>query len=146
MVYGSWKCSAFWMGVIALGYLSLDMMSAADCDISLSLSLSLSLLGFDTNLSSSVPSGNLHSCRGDPTNHDGAVRINPPDPDYSYDTLNGIVEIFINGAWGAVCAERTSILEADVICKQLGYPSADSHVPDLYVQFYICCLEYPVAF
>ena len=74
-----------------------------------------------------MPSGNFHSCRGEPTNHEKAVRINVSDPDSSFESPSGVVEIFIGGAWGPVCFEGTSIMEADVVCKQLGYSAADSH-------------------
>ena len=40
---------------------------------------------------------------------------------------DGIVEVFLNGSWLAVCGEEWGILEAKVICRQLGYLGADSN-------------------
>ena len=40
----------------------------------------------------------------------------------------GIVQIYINGAWGNICDDiYYSSTEADVICHQLGYTGASSH-------------------
>ena len=33
------------------------------------------------------------------------------------------VEVFIGGAWGSLCDVAFGYREADVICKQLGFPS-----------------------
>ena len=106
-------------------YLSLPLFP------SLSLSLSppphpsslLHSLGFDIALASSVPSGNFRTCRGELTDHERAVRIRPSDPQFSYEMPNGFVEVYMNGTWGPVCHEGTSMIrEADVVCKQLAYP------------------------
>ncbi|XP_065884217.1 scavenger receptor cysteine-rich type 1 protein M130-like isoform X2 [Dysidea avara] len=38
----------------------------------------------------------------------------------------GQVEIYLNGQWGRVCSENISSVEANVICRHLGYDSAVS--------------------
>ena len=44
----------------------------------------------------------------------------------------GIVEVFVNGAWGPVCHRGdSSIQEADVVCKQLAFSAAAGHRRDV---------------
>ena len=51
----------------------------------------------------------------------GEVRLNGTS------TLEGRVEICINNAWGTVCSNRFSSSDAQVICRNLGYPFIDSY-------------------
>ena len=37
-------------------------------------------------------------------------------------TRDGRVEIFANGQWGTICDVGFDIQDADIICKQLGFP------------------------
>ena len=47
----------------------------------------------------------------------------------------GYVEIYLNGEWGRVCSDEMGIDEANVICKQLGYDSAEAYTPR-----YVCTM------
>ncbi|KAJ8300760.1 hypothetical protein KUTeg_022279 [Tegillarca granosa] len=47
------------------------------------------------------------------TNRTGSIRLVPPNMGYGY------VEVFINGAWGAICNTNWNIYNARVICRML---------------------------
>lgn len=53
---------------------------------------------------------------------DGMVRIVA-----GYYSNGGRVEVYCNGKWGTVCKEGFYTLDANTICKQLGYDSSYKH-------------------
>ena len=57
---------------------------------------------------------------------DGTIRL-VKNNEYSNTFASGIVEVYDEGEWAGVCDdENFSETEADVICHQLGYTSAQS--------------------
>ena len=53
---------------------------------------------------------------------DGAMRLST-----SITASVGLVEVYYNGVWGTVCGNSFDKTDADVACRQLGYPSASSY-------------------
>ena len=45
-------------------------------------------------------------------------------PPSSSDSTAGRLETYVGGAWGSVCLGAFTIQDAEVVCKQLGFPFA----------------------
>lgn len=44
----------------------------------------------------------------------------------------GRLELFYSGEWGTVCSASFTIVEANVVCRQLGYSGALTYYNDAY--------------
>ena len=42
----------------------------------------------------------------------------------------GRLEVLYSGKWGSVCSDSFTIVEANVVCHQLGYPGAVAYYND----------------
>jgi len=49
-----------------------------------------------------------------------SVRLASPSLDFT----TGRLEAYVGGAWGSVCLGAFTIQDAEVVCKQLGFPYA----------------------
>ena len=55
-----------------------------------------------------------------PSSLDGTVRLVGGDS-----PLRGRLEVHYQGIWGTVCKDGWSLVNSDIVCQQLGFPSAD---------------------
>ena len=75
---------------------------------------------FNYSNSHLISFGNQEQCQEAPfENH---VVLSPPPPTGGGYSVRR-VDVFKGGEWGTLCYDGLTPREADVICKQLGYPS-----------------------
>ncbi|KAI8511499.1 hypothetical protein Bbelb_105990 [Branchiostoma belcheri] len=66
------------------------------------------------------------------------VQTSAPIPDYQIRLVGGTsfgrVEVFYNGQWGSVCDDNFGKEDADVVCRELGFPGSLQFYPDAYFE------------
>ncbi|CAH1265180.1 HGF [Branchiostoma lanceolatum] len=66
------------------------------------------------------------------------LQTSAPIPDYQIRLVGGVsfgrVEVFYNGQWGTVCDDNFMKEDADVVCRELGFPAALQFYPDAYFE------------
>ena len=78
---------------------------------------------YSTERAANFTSDNKTLCGRNSTRlEEGAVRLS--NQVATLHTLEGTVEVYFNGMWGALCNEHFTFREADVVCKELGFPAA----------------------
>ena len=78
---------------------------------------------YSPEVATNLTSGNATLCHRDSVPLDeGAVRLS--NVEVTSDTRSGVVEVHFNGSWGTLCDESFRYQEADVVCKELGFPAA----------------------
>lgn len=64
--------------------------------------------------------GSRRSCLVETTpTPEKSVRLAPEDP---ADRIDHRVDVYVNGQWGTFCIRNFTLLEGDVVCKQMGFP------------------------
>ena len=63
----------------------------------------------------------VSDCEAGKSLADGSLRLTGGRDEYE-----GNVEVYHEGVWGGVCDDEWDMSEANIVCKQLGYPGAET--------------------